>query len=215
MPIRREQSAGTGLGASHIGRVNAQSSLFPLVPPVPGLRLIEQAIPPSLEVELADEIDRLPLAPFQFGQWEGKRLTANFGSAYDYQRARPVPAPPLPSWIDALRQTLAPLFGLEPERFEQALAIRYDPGAGIGWHRDRPQYGGVIGLSLSAPATLRLRRRLPGGGFERAGVELPRRSAYLLSGEVRDGWEHSIAPMSVTRRSITLRTMRDQATGTP
>jgi alkylated DNA repair dioxygenase AlkB len=177
-------------------------------PLVPGLVLVREAVPPALESELAAHIDAAPLTPFQFGQWEGKRLTANYGSAYDYQRARPVPAPPMPGWVLDLRDRLAPHVGRDAALFIQALLIRYDPGAGIGWHRDRPQYGDVIGLSLSAPATLRLRRRLTGGGFERVPVELPRRSLYLLSGEVRSEWEHSIAPMDVTRRSVTFRTLR-------
>jgi alkylated DNA repair dioxygenase AlkB len=191
--------------------VSSQLALFdddrPALP-VPGLVLVQEAISADLEAELSERIDSAPLTPFEFGQWEGKRLTANYGSAYDYQRARPVPAPPMPDWIEDLRDRLAPQVERDPEAFVQALLIRYDPGAGIGWHRDRPQYGEVIGLSLNAPATLRLRRRLPGGGFERAPVELPRRSLYLLSGEVRTQWEHSIAPMDVTRRSVTFRTLK-------
>jgi alkylated DNA repair dioxygenase AlkB len=191
--------------------VPSQLALFDddrAAPLVLGLVLVEDAIPPNLEAELEALIDEAPLTPFQFGQWEGKRLTANYGSAYDYQRARPVPAPPMPQWTEALRDRLAPQVGRDPGLFVQALLIRYDPGAGIGWHRDRPQYGEVVGLSLSAPATLRLRRRLPGGGFERVPVELPPRSLYLLSGEVRERWEHSIAPMDVTRRSVTFRTLK-------
>ncbi|MFN6935039.1 MAG: alpha-ketoglutarate-dependent dioxygenase AlkB [Tsuneonella sp.] len=193
----------------------SQPDLFPAEPMVGGFSLIEEAISRELESTIESAIDRLPLAPFQFGQWQGKRLTANFGSAYDYQRGRPVLAPDFPAWIADLRGQLAPLFGADAEPYVQALATRYDPGAGIGWHRDRPQYGSVIGLSLSAPATLRLRRRLPEGGFERRNVGLRPRSAYLLSGEVRDEWEHSIAPMAVTRRSLTLRTMRNQSVTTP
>ena len=176
--------------------------------PVPGLVLVSDAVDPALESALTKQIDASPLAPFQFGQWEGKRLTTHYGSAYDYQRARPVPAPPLPDWLIDLRALLAPRVGREPEAFEQALLIRYDPGAGIGWHRDRPQYGEVIGLSLGARAVLRLRRRREGGGFERAGAELAPRSLYLLSGEVRSEWEHSITPIGETRWSVTLRTMR-------
>lgn len=179
----------------------------PCTPAISGLALVRDAIEPREEQSLAAQIDAAPLAPFKFGQWSGKRLTANYGSAYDYQRARPVPAPPLSAWLVELRNRLAPLFGREPERFEQALLVRYDPGAGIGWHRDRPQYGEVIGLSFSAPAVLRLRRRTA-GGFERRKVALPRRSLYLLSGEARSEWEHSIAPMKATRRSITFRTLR-------
>lgn len=185
-----------------------QPALFAAPPAVPGLALVEEAVSEANERAIAGRIDAAPLEPFRFGQWTGKRLTVHYGSAYDYQRARPVPAPPLPDWLAALREALAPQLGREPAEFVQALLIRYDAGAGIGWHRDRPQYGEVIGLSLSAPAVLRLRRRRQGGGFERRNVELPRRSAYLLAGEVRDGWEHSIVPMDATRRSVTLRTMR-------
>jgi alkylated DNA repair dioxygenase AlkB len=191
------------------------ASQFPLFddpqgdkPPVPGLVIVADAIDRDEEHRVACAIDEAPLAPFRFGPWEGKRLTANYGSAYDFQRGRPVAAPALPDWLTALRGRLVPLIGRLPERFDQALLIRYDPGAGIGWHRDRPQYGDVLGLSLGAPAVLRLRRRIPGGGFERQQAHLAPRSVYLLSGEVRDEWEHSIAPMNSIRRSVTFRTMR-------
>ncbi|HEX7710111.1 MAG TPA: alpha-ketoglutarate-dependent dioxygenase AlkB [Sphingomonadaceae bacterium] len=188
--------------------MNVQGELFRAAPAlVPGLRLVKEAIPHELEAELATRIDAAPLKPFQFGQWQGKRLTTNYGSAYDYQRARVAEAPPLPEWLLDLRASLAPQLGRAPKDFIQGLLIRYDPGAGIGWHRDRPQYGEVIGLSLSNPATLRLRRRTA-EGFERCNLELAPRSLYLLSGEVRAEWEHSISPMDVTRRSITFRTLR-------
>jgi DNA oxidative demethylase len=186
----------------------AQPSLFAEPPVVPGLVVVEDVVASAYELALERLLDDAPLTPFQFGAWEGKRLTANYGSAYDYQRARPVAAPPMPDWLTALRSQVVPRLGRDPARFVQALLTRYDPGAGIGWHRDRPQYGEVVGLSLSAPAVLRLRRRVPDGGFERRSVELPRRSAYLLSGPVRSEWEHSIVPMDATRRSVTFRTMR-------
>jgi alkylated DNA repair dioxygenase AlkB len=184
-----------------------QGELFAAPPIVGGLVLVENAVSEADGAALEAQIDAAPLAPFEFGQWRGKRLTVNYGSAYDYQRARPKEAPPLPGWLVELRERLAPLVGRDPAAFVQGLLIRYDPGAGIGWHRDRPQYGQVLGLSLGNPATLRLRRRTR-EGFERRSVELPPRSLYLLTGEVREQWEHSIAPMDVVRRSITLRTMR-------
>lgn len=184
-----------------------QGLLFDTGPVLPGLLFVEDAIDPATEAALEQRIDAVPLAPFQFGQWEGKRLTAHYGSAYDYQHARPVPAPDLPDWLVALRATLLPRLEREPGQFGQALLIRYDPGAGIGWHRDRPHYDEVVGLSLGAPAVLRLRRRTA-DGFDRRKVELPPRSAYLLSGEVRENWEHSIAPIDATRRSITFRSLR-------
>jgi alkylated DNA repair protein (DNA oxidative demethylase) len=188
--------------------MTTQGELFAAdAPVVPGLRLVAGAVSPAEEAVLAARIDQAPLTPFEFGQWRGKRMTAHFGSAYDFARGRLEPAPPLPGWLRDLRQRLAPLAGLEPGALEAALVIRYDPGAGIGWHRDRPQYGDVVGLSLGAPCLMRLRRRIP-DGFERRRLALPPRSLYRLSGEVRSEWEHSIAPMEATRRSITFRTLR-------
>ena len=185
-----------------------QGELFAVnAPVVSGLALVRDAVTPAEEAELAARIDAAPLKPFEFGQWRGKRMTVHYGRAYDFSRHRLDEAPPLPDWLLDLREKLAPLAGLDPEALQAALLIRYDPGAGIGWHRDRPQYGEVLGLSLSASAVLRLRRRTA-DGFERRKVDLPRRSLYLLSGEVRQEWEHSIAPAEITRRSITLRTMR-------
>ncbi len=172
-----------------------------------GLSLVEDAVSPDEEAQLAVRIDAAPLEPFKFGQWRGKRLTFSYGSGYDFNRGRIAEAPALPEWLLSLRDRLAVQTGMEAQALAQALLIRYDPGAGIGWHRDRPQYGEVLGLSLSSPATLRLRRRTE-RGFERHSITLPQRSLYGLSGEVRWEWEHSIAPMDVTRRSITFRTLR-------
>ena len=185
-----------------------QGELFAAdAPIVPGLRLVPEAVTPAEETDLAVRIDRAPLEPFEFGQWRGKRLTTHYGSAYDFTRGRLGEAPPLPDWLVALRERLAPLAGMDPAVLEAALLIRYDPGAGIGWHRDRPQYDEVLGLSLGAPCVLRLRRRTA-AGFERRRLALPPRSLYRLSGEVRRDWEHSIAPMEETRRSITFRSLR-------
>jgi alkylated DNA repair protein (DNA oxidative demethylase) len=152
-------------------------------------------------------IDAAPLKPFQFGQWEGKRLTAYYGYGYDFGRGRMTEAPPLPDWLARLAGRVGELTGQPAGAFVQALVIRYDPGAGIGWHRDRPQFGTVAGLSLTNPVRLRLRRRIE-GGFERAAVMLPPRSLYCLEGPARWEWEHSLVPVEQPRRSITLRTLR-------
>jgi alkylated DNA repair dioxygenase AlkB len=115
----------------------------------------------------------------------------------------------MPEWLLPLRQKAAAFAGLNPDELLQALLIRYDPGAGIGWHRDRPVFEHVIGVSLGAPATLRFRRR-HADGFDRASVFLPPRSVYHLTGEARHDWEHSIADMEVTRWSITFRSLSEK-----
>jgi len=82
-------------------------------------------------------------------------------------------------------------------------------GAGIGWHRDRPVFGHILGVSLGAPATICFRGRQP-DGFVRVAVDLPPRSIYHMTGEVRHAWERSIAPMDEACWSVTLRTPADQ-----
>ena len=96
--------------------------------------------------------------------------------------------------------------GLAPDLLAQALLIRYDPGAGIGWHRDRPVFEHVVGISLGSAAAMRLRRRVE-DGFRRATLPLAPRSVYHLSGKVRHAWEHSIAPLEVPRWSVTFRSL--------
>ena len=91
----------------------------------------------------------------------------------------------------------------------QVLLARYDPGAGIGWHRDRDVFDRVVGISLATLATLRFRRRRA-SGFDRASLSIAPRSAYLLSGEVRRDWEHRIVPGGDLRFSITFRTLSDR-----
>lgn len=175
-------------------------------PVVPGLKSASDVVSVAEEQALIARIDSCDLEPFKFQGWLGKRLTTSFGSRYDFEHARMDAAPPLPDWLLALRDRAARFAGLDAGKLVQALLLRYDPGAGIGWHRDRPVYEHVIGISLGVPAMLRLRRRRA-NGFDRAGVPLDPRSIYLLSGEVRHDWEHSIAPQTRPRWSITFRSM--------
>lgn len=175
----------------------------------PGLAGLSQAdaiITPDEERMLIAAIDAAALSPFRFHQWLGKRLTAYYGWSYDFDAASLTPADPIPEWLLPLRVKAALFAGLQPDEFAQVLLIRYDPGAGIGWHRDRPVFAHVVGVSLGAPATMRFRRRRT-GGFDRAKATLTPRSIYHLTGEARHVWEHSIAAMGETRWSITFRSL--------
>jgi alkylated DNA repair protein (DNA oxidative demethylase) len=178
-------------------------------PVLPGIATMADIVSPDEEVALVAAIDAEALTPFQFQQWEGKRLTRSFGLKYDFQTGQVSHGNPLPDWLTDLRDRAAAFAGVEPDHIAQCLLIRYDPGAGIGWHRDRPSYGHVIGVSLGARAAMRFRRRV-GGKFERVTLPLDPRGAYHLFGEARHDWEHSIAEMDRTRHSITFRTLSDQ-----
>ncbi|WP_214654925.1 alpha-ketoglutarate-dependent dioxygenase AlkB [Sphingomonas albertensis] len=188
---------------------NPTADLFG-TPLLPGLAYRDALIDLDEEAMLIARIDEQDLAPFQFQGWLGKRLTRSFGWHYDFDTSQFGATDPLPDWLLPIRQRAAAFAQLPEEALVQALLIRYDPGAGIGWHRDRPVLEHVVGVSLGVPATMRFRRRKP-GGFDRVAVPLPPRSVYHLSGEARHDWEHSIAEMEVTRWSITFRSFTASA----
>jgi len=188
---------------------NPTADLFG-TPILPGLSYRDALVSRDEEEALIARIDEQQLAPFQFQGWLGKRLTRSFGWHYDFDTSRFGETDPLPDWLLPIRQRAAAFATLPEEALVQALLIRYDPGAGIGWHRDRPVFEHVVGISLGVPATMRFRRRRP-GGFDRVAVPLPSRSVYHLSGEARHDWEHSIAEMDVTRWSITFRSFTASA----
>lgn len=185
----------------------AQSDLF-ASPPVAGFDYADAIVSPAEEQALIAAIDRSDLSPFRFQGWLGKRLTASFGWKYDFDSARLGAAAPIPEFLLPLRDKAARFAGLDPQDLVQSLVTRYDPGAGIGWHRDRPVFEHVVGISLGNPATMRFRRR-SATGFDRFSAPLAPRAIYHLSGEVRHDWEHSIAPMEIPRWSVTFRSFSD------
>jgi alkylated DNA repair protein (DNA oxidative demethylase) len=178
-------------------------------PPLAGLHRAGAFVTPGEEQMLIASINAAELSPFRFHGWLGKRLTSSYGWRYNFDDASFTPAEAIPDWLLPLRAKAAQFACLQPGELVQALLIRYDPGAGIGWHRDRPVFEHVLGISLGTPATMRFRKRKP-GGFDRASVPLAPRSIYHLTGEARHEWEHSIAAMEVTRWSITFRSLSEQ-----
>ena len=177
-------------------------------PLIAGLDYRADFIGAEEERELIGHLCAQELSPFRFHGWTGKRLTRTFGWRYDFDDASFEPAEPIPDWLEPLRTKAAAFGGVPPDAFAHALLVRYDPGAGIGWHRDRPVFDRVVGVSLGTPAMLRFRRRKT-GGFDRTQVEVEPRSAYLLTGPARHDWEHSIAPGETLRFSITFRTLSE------
>jgi alkylated DNA repair dioxygenase AlkB len=189
-------------------KATLQGNLFDVDDPRPaGLAVRGEFVSRAEEAELLANVAKLSFRPFEFHGWTGNRETVSFGWRYDFNQARVEPAPPIPDFLLPLRERAAQFAGLAPAAFEQGLVIRYDMGAGIGWHRDRPVFDRVFGLSLLSPCVLRFRRRVD-AGFERFALDAQPRSAYLLSGEIRHEWEHSISPLQVQRYSITFRSRR-------
>ena len=124
--------------------MSEQLNLFAGTSPAPeGLRYAADFVSPAVERELITRIATLPLQPFQFGQYEGKRRVASFGFRYDYTLRRLQEADPVPQWLTALIARVEEFGGAET-RVRQVLCTEYDTGVGIGWHRDKPHFDRIF-----------------------------------------------------------------------
>ena len=162
------------------------------------------------EAELIRFIETLEWRSFQMHGVMAKRRIVHFGWHYSFESYRVTEAEPIPAIFEPARERAAALAGIPASAFSEALVTEYQPGAGIGWHRDAPPFGIVAGISMAGSCRMRFQR---GKGAERqvAAIELPPRSIYLLTGEARSVWEHTIPPTKELRYSLTFRTMRRES----
>src|SRR5438128_2295706 len=137
-----------------------------------------------------------------------RRRTIHFGWTYGYETWRVEPGPPIPAFLLGVRSRAARLARVDPDAMAEVLITHYPPGAGIGWHRDAPAFGVVVGVSLLGACRFRFQH---GGGAARRtrAVTLAPRSAYVLDGAARWQWQHAIPPGREERYSVTFRTLRD------
>ena len=187
--------------------MSEQFALFPDAAAAPrGLRYQPNFITVESEHDLIAKIRALPLAPFQFGAFEGKRRVASFGWRYDYSQHKLEQAEELPAWIAPLIVKVQAFADLPADSIRQVLFTEYEKGTGLGWHRDRPHFDQVFGLSLASACKFRFRRK-SGRTWQRFTLEAGPRSLYMMADESRSIWEHSIPSVDSTRYSITFRTM--------
>jgi alkylated DNA repair dioxygenase AlkB len=194
-----------------------------------GLDYQDDFIAPADEAHLLAEFARLPFRAATFQQFTARRRVVRFGESYDdteddengIRDDLPGPSgqPPRgqhgesaligwPDWLEELRARVAVRQGVAPEAFVHGLVTEYRPGTPIGWHRDRPRYGIVVGVSLGS--AVRMRFRPYDRQHDRAAVialDLVPRSLYVMQGDVRWRWQHSIPPAKALRYSITFRTV--------
>jgi alkylated DNA repair dioxygenase AlkB len=143
-----------------------------------------------------------------------RRRTAHFGWTYVYETWRIEPGPPIPEFLLALRARVGAVGAAAAEDLAEVLVTHYPPGAGIGWHRDAPMFGVVVGVSLAGACRLRFQRGTGAGRCTAAAVLAPR-SAYALDGTARWQWQHSIPPGKTERYSVTYRTLRRSPRSVP
>jgi alkylated DNA repair dioxygenase AlkB len=185
------------------------TSVDPALPP--GVLYCPDALTPDDEGRLLARIADLPFKEFQFHGFEGKRRVVSFGWHYDFSEHKALPADPIPDFLLELHREVQAASGFALPDLAQVLVTEYAPGAPIGWHKDRPFFDDVMGLSLASACNFRLRKPLDGGQWQRVSLRLEPRSAYLLQGAARREWEHSIPPVESLRYSVTFRNLRSRA----
>jgi alkylated DNA repair dioxygenase AlkB len=197
-----------------MARVDKHGALFEGAAKLPdGFIYRRNFVSAAEEQELVRDIQKLELAPFQYYQFTGKRRTVSFGWQYEFGAASLTKAPAVPAFLLPVRTRAGTLFGIDPDGLVHASIIEYSTGAPIGWHRDIPHFGLVVGISLGATCRMRFRK------YDRSrskkltrdeilSIELEPRSIYLMSGASRETWQHSIPPVKELRYAIIMRTLR-------
>jgi alkylated DNA repair dioxygenase AlkB len=164
---------------------------------------------PARERELLEQFRALEFHEAQYKEWRARRRIVSFGASYDFSHNRLDPAAPIPEFLLGLRAEAAAWAGVAGTRFEYAILAEYRPGTPLGWHRDRPEFEEVIGVSLLGRARMRFRPWPPRTNERaRCAIELEPRSAYLMRGAARWKWQHAVSPTRELRYSITFRSRR-------
>lgn len=177
------------------------------LPAPEGFRYQTEILTSNEEQELIAQIQPLPLKEFEFHGYTGKRRVIYFGWRYDFSESRLRSTEEIPAFLLPLRERAAAFAGLAAKDLPQVLVTEYGPGAAIGWHRDKGVFDEVVGISLLSPCNFRFRRKT-GTAWERYSLTIEPRSIYLLRGESRTLWEHSIPGVDTLRYSITFRSLR-------
>ncbi|HEY0760083.1 MAG TPA: alpha-ketoglutarate-dependent dioxygenase AlkB [Acidisarcina sp.] len=162
------------------------------------------------ELDLIDSIRGLQFQAFDFQGYRAKRRIAEFGLEYNFSTRNASGAADLPGFLLPLRDRAAAFAGIAPAEIAESIVTEYPPSAPMGWHRDVPQFETIIGISLAGQGWMRLKPyKAPGKVLS---LLLKPRSIYVMSGESRWGWQHSIVAVESLRYSITFRTLRARST---
>jgi alkylated DNA repair protein (DNA oxidative demethylase) len=181
-----------------------------------GFLFLPDFISKDEERELLEGISGIELSNVEMRGVVAKRRMAQFGLRYRYATKQISKAPPIPDFLLPPRERCAERLGLSPEDLPQAIINEYTIGTPIGWHIDGPVYDIIAGFSIAGDCTFKLRPSesasqgsLKSGAHGKALSFLqPARSAYVMQGEARWHWQHSISPTKALRYSVTYRSLK-------
>jgi len=181
-----------------------------------GLRYVPDFLSTDEERTLLDAIAPLSLHEAKFRTYSARRRVAHFhddptAPFYEEGDGDTLSGGELPPFLVALRARVAHAVQVAETDFVHALVTEYRPGTPIGWHRDKPVYGIVAGVSLRGTGTMRWRPCASQDAHHTLSLELAPRSLYVMREAIRWSWQHSMPPMKELRYSITLRTRASSA----
>jgi alkylated DNA repair dioxygenase AlkB len=183
-----------------------QQFLFDAGPEPPqGFNYLADFLTEQEESDLLEIVRGLPFAPYKYREFTGNRRIVSFGWSYSFDTGTISEAAGLPEFLLPLRERAAQWAGVPSDELVQALVTEYPIGAAIGWHRDAPPFGTILGISLLSDCPFRLRLEEEKGYRE---FHVERRSIYALTGPARSRWQHGIPPAKELRYSITFRSLR-------
>jgi alkylated DNA repair dioxygenase AlkB len=190
-------------------QLTEQAELFASSTGPPGFFYQPEFLSAQEERELLDAIGGLKLEQARYKDYTAKRRAASFGFEYDFSYNTVHPAAPIPEFLQPLKARAAAWLGVDISAIRHALVAEYRPGTALGWHRDVPNFELVCGISLGGEARMRFGPFPPKKGDRKSvlSLDLAARSAYLLRGDARWRWQHSIPATKALRYSITFRTM--------
>ena len=201
----------------------AQAPLIELPAELPhGLVFRHDFLTAAEEAAMLGLFMTLPFREAKFKEYYARRRVVSFHSAdddgrYDAGDDDLAPAGLPPPLLESLRQNVAEFVGIPPEAFVHLLVSEYQTGTPIGWHRDKAQYGIVAGVSLGSRARMRFRPLPAPGAWNRVDpktlivLDLEPRSIYVMRGDIRSRWQHSLLPTKALRYSVTMRTIAPSA----
>jgi len=183
-------------------------TLFPIDKLPEGLLYQPDFLSEAEESDLVRIFRELPFQAFDFHGYTARRRVLEFGFEYDFTSRRATPTQSFPAFLSAVRERAARFAGLSVADLVEGMVTEYSAGAPIGWHRDAPQFGTVIGISLASTSRMRFKPYKAEG--KPVALTLEPRSIYVMRGPARWKFLHSIPPVKELRYSITFRTLRER-----
>ncbi len=161
------------------------------------------------ELALRRTIETLDFGAYNFRGYIAKRRIVGYGGGYESGSRRMIITDnTIPEFLTSIGDRAAAVAGLRADEIGQAMITEYSVGTPIGWHRDSPQFETIIGISLGSACRMRLKPYQAEG--EIISVMLEARSIYVMRGDVRWRFQHSIPAVKEMRYSITFRSLGEK-----